>query len=215
LAARAYARTRLVARADDTVRTLRQRLARTAEDLREVGSGAVAADEAVQRVAGLLRLQLPPQPVKGLLRLAEFVDQLAQLQTVRPSWWDPARRQEARKAITRCSEEAGAAQALRLELMARLSPQAFAPESAVLAAEASPFRSFLARLWPRWWNLKARLAAWYTGPVPPAAGLLADMGRLAEYHRRADFCRQVQLQYAADMLLTPAGSPTGRVRWRR
>jgi very-short-patch-repair endonuclease len=203
----AEGRPRLVRHAGDTVRSQCPRLAAIDSSLRQLQQRAATVEQATRQVAELLRDSLPSQPVKSLRSLAKLADHVARLKPVRRSWWDPARRQELRGVIARCQEEARAAAEARAQLTARLSPQAFAPESAPRAAEGSRFRSFLARLLPRWWSLKGEIATWYTGEVPKTAALLDDLGKLAAYHRRLDFGRQVRQQYATDLILGADGEP--------
>jgi very-short-patch-repair endonuclease len=198
---------RLIRQAEDTVRSLRPRLASVSSSLRELLQRAAAVNQAAQQVEGLLGGSLPPQKVKALRSLAALADRIAQLKPVRRSWWDAGRRKELRAVIGRCQDEAQAAAEARAELAARLVPRAFAPESAGLAAEASRFRPFLTRLLPRWWSVKGQVAAWYTGEVPKTPALLDDLGKLAAYHRRLDYCRQVREQYAADLILGADGQP--------
>jgi very-short-patch-repair endonuclease len=198
---------RLVPRPGDTLRTLRQRLASLGPVLEELRRRAAAVEQAVQRIGELLQIPPPQRPVKELPRLAELATLIARMGPVRRSWWNAGRRKELHNFLARCQEEARAAQEVRSELVTRLSPRAFTPESGALAARASRFRSFLARLLPRWWSLKAEVVGWYTGEAPKTAALLADMGKLAAYHRRIDYCRQVREQYAGDLLAGGDGEP--------
>jgi very-short-patch-repair endonuclease len=191
----------------ETVRALRQRLGRVRKRLSELLPRAAAADQAAQRVVDLLQLQRSPLPVKQLRQLAQLADFIAGMNAVRPSWWQPARRQELQRAITQWQQEAHAAQDLRMELMTRLSPQAFSSENAPRAAVAARFGWLLMRLLPRWWSLKAQVTDWYLHQPPRTATLIDDMRRLAGYHRRLDYCRQVQEQYAAELVLDKDGQP--------
>src|SRR5262249_24369747 len=100
-----------------------------------------------------------------------------------------------------------AAQETRIELMVRLTPQAFAAENAQLVFRAAGFRSFFARLLPTWWSVKRQVGAWYVGGAPKTSDLLGDLSKLAIYHRRIDYCRQVQEQYAEDLLVDGEGQP--------
>jgi very-short-patch-repair endonuclease len=197
----------LLPRSGETVQTRRQRLAGVESCLQELHRRTAAAEAAARQVAAVLRVPFPLPPVKGLRRLAELADHIARMGPVRRPWWDAQRRQELRGVITRCREEMRAAQEARAELSARLSPQAFAPDGAGLAHQAGRFRWFLARLLPGWRSLRARAAAWYTGDVPTTAALLDDLTKLAAYHRRIDYCRQVREQYAAELLAGHDGEP--------
>jgi very-short-patch-repair endonuclease len=202
---------RLVPRPGDTVQSLRRRLAALATALRDARRLTESVDRAVERVGELLRMALPAQPVKGLARLADLATLVARTGPVRPSWWDAGRRKELQGVLARCQEEARAAREVRAELAPRLSPRAFAPESAAVAAQASRFRSFLARLLRvfGWWSLKGRVGGWYVEEPPKTRALLADLARLAGYHRRLDYCQQVQAQYADDL----AAGAAGEVAW--
>jgi hypothetical protein len=196
----------LVPQAGETVRALRRRLVVVAASLRELQRRASAADESGRRVMELLRAPFAA-PVKGLRRLAELAEHVARMRPVPRTWWDVGRRQELRGVITRCQEETRAAQDARAELATRLSPRAFRPESAGLAACGSRFRSWLTRLLPRWWSVKAQVTAWYAGDVPKTPALLEDLRKLAGYHRGIDYCRQVREQYAAELLVGADGEP--------
>jgi hypothetical protein len=202
-------RPRLLPHADNTVRALRQRLARLGKGLRDLQQQAGALEQATRTVVGLLQVPLSALAVKKLGRLAGLAGHVARMKPARRSWWNAARREELQGALTRCQEEAGAAQELRKELMGRLSPQAFAAESGRLAARARGFKSFLQRLLrlPRWLAFKSQVSGWYTQEPPSTAALLDDLGKLDGYHRRVEHCRQVQAQYAADLLADAEGQP--------
>jgi hypothetical protein len=205
LAAQLAKGSRHIPRVTDSVRTMPQRLAAAGQVLAELGRRAATVDRAAKAVQTLLGL--PTQPVKALRRLAELADHVARMGPVRRGWWDAARRKELQAVAQRCQEEPRAAQEARADLAARLSPRAFAPEAAPLVAEAIGYRSFFTRLFPRWWSVKARVAAWFPGKAPPTATLLDTLRELAEYHRRVDFCQQAQEQYEADLLTTAEGEP--------
>jgi very-short-patch-repair endonuclease len=116
-------------------------------------------------------------------------------------WWDAGRRKELLAAVARADTNDRAAQGARTELLARLAPVAFAPESSSVARDAvHAGRSFLSRLLPRWWRLKAQVAAWFA-PVPASgAALRADLAALAAYHQNADAARQVATAYSAELV---------------
>jgi very-short-patch-repair endonuclease len=207
LAAPADGGPRLIPRLGDTVRAQRPRLAAAGASLCELQRLATAADQASQRVEALLGARFPAQPVKALRKLAELTDLIARTKPVRRPWWDVGRRKELRGVIERWQAEARAAQDLRAELAVRLSPRAFAPESAGLAARANWFRSFIVRLLPQWWSVHAEVTGWYGGQAPQTAALMDDMAKLTSYHRRIDYCRQVREQYAAELVLGGDGEP--------
>jgi very-short-patch-repair endonuclease len=194
-------------RPGETLRALHQRLANAGTALRELHTRALAVDQSVRTVGGLLRISVSSSPVKALRSLAELADLVARMGPVRRSWWDAGRRKELRGVLARCREEGRAAKEVRSELAARLSPRAFAPESAGLVARALRYRSLLARLLPGWRSLKAEASGWYTGEPPKTTALLDDLGKVAGYHRRIDYCREVREQYAADLLVDGEGKP--------
>jgi very-short-patch-repair endonuclease len=198
---------RLVPRSGDTLKTVRQRLLPLAATLGELQRQATSLDQVSQGIGELLRTTLPSAPVKALRRVGELAELIAGLGPVRRSWWDAGRRRELQAVLARCLEETRAAQEARAELAPRLAPRAFAPESGQVALRASRFRSFLARLWPGWWSLRGKVAGWYVGEAPGTAGLLADLGKLAAYHRSTDYCRQIRQQYAADLKAGDDGEP--------
>ena len=73
------------------------------------------------------------------------------------SWADAAKRKELLSVVGTCAENARRMQAIRTELIARVSPVAFAPENAATVTRAAGYRSFFARLFPGWWSLKKQL----------------------------------------------------------
>jgi hypothetical protein len=198
---------RLVRREGETLQTLRRRLATLGPVLHALQGRALALDQAAQKISELLRTPISPIAVKTLPRLAELAGLVARIGPALQSWWDAGRRKELQGVIGRCQAEALAAQAARAELATRLSPRAFAPESAGLAVQGTRFRSFLMRLLPRWRSLKAEVAGWYPGDLPPTGALLDDLAKVAAYHRRMDYARQVRAQYAADLLAGSDGEP--------
>jgi very-short-patch-repair endonuclease len=199
---------RLIPWPGDTVKTLRRRLTAVGDLLLDLNRRTSAVDQAARRVGELLRVSIPPRPISALSRLTELADLVARVGPVLPSWWDAGRRKELLAVFDRCRGEAQAAREARVELSLRLTPRAFAPESAASAARAGWFRSFLARLLPRWWgSLKPQLSGWYIAGPPHAEALLDDMRKLSDYHRRTDYCRQVREQYSADLLTGAGGEP--------
>jgi very-short-patch-repair endonuclease len=196
-----------VLRPGDTVKSLLHRLPLLSDALGELRRRAEAVDQAVQRVGRLLGTSLPSPHLAAVTRLSEMVDLVTGLGPVRPSWWDAARRQELQGVVTRYQEEARRSGEARAELSRRLSPRAFARESAALAARASWYQSFLTRLLPTWWSVKAEVSGWYTGGAPGTAVLVDDMTRLAAYHRQNDYCREVREQYANDLWAHADGNP--------
>ncbi|QJW92721.1 DUF4011 domain-containing protein [Frigoriglobus tundricola] len=123
-------------------------------------------------------------------------------------WWDAVRRKELLAAVARAGELDRAAQAARTELIARLAPVAFAPESACVVRDAARAgRSFWSRLLPPWWALRKLVAAWYSGAAPSSAALRADVAALTAYHQNADAARQLAAAYAAEIVKDAAGAP--------
>jgi len=123
-------------------------------------------------------------------------------------WWDAGRRKELLAAVARAGELDRAAQATRTELIARLSPVAFASESSTVARSAAQAgRSFWSRLLPGWWALRKQVSAWYAGAAPSGAMLRADVAVLAAYHQNADAARQLGGAYATEIVKDAAGTP--------
>jgi very-short-patch-repair endonuclease len=197
----------LLARPGDTLHSLRERLASLGTLFGELQRRAAGVDEVVQRVGGLLRAPRLSTPLHGLARLVELAGFVAGMGPVRRSWWDAGRRRELLTVFTRSQEETDAAQKLRAELATRLSPRAFAPENAALGDRAGRLRWWMACLRPAWRSFKDEVSGWYAGQVPGASGVVDDLGKLASYHRRTDYCRQVEQQYAADLLVGDDGGP--------
>ena len=94
---------------------------------------------------------------------------------------------------------------IRFRLSDRLLPIAFSPENAGLASRCQAYRAGWKRLLPGWWRLKGELAILYGGRVPETPVLIEDMARLADYHRRIDYVRQVKHQYADRLLFDASG----------
>jgi hypothetical protein len=136
-----------------------------------------------------------------------MAEHMAKMKRIRRSWWKVGRRRELQKAISQCQEKALAVEELRLDLITKLSPQAFDEGNAALATEASRYGSFFARLLPRWWSLKRRVLSWFTQDVPSTAALLNVLRKLAKYHRCVDSCRRVLVQHTADLVLDADGEP--------
>lgn len=198
---------RLIARPGDSMRTLRARLAALADSLRELQDRAASVDQATQKVVEVLQMPLPAMPIKSLRRLAESAHLITHMGPVRRSWWDEGRRKELQGAILQYQEQARSAQELRTELVTRLTPLAFAAQSAGLAIHAGKFRWFMMRLLPQWWSLKAQLANWYIGEIPKTGLLLEDLRKLTNCHRKIAYCRQVREQYASDLATGADGEP--------
>jgi very-short-patch-repair endonuclease len=198
----------LILRLGETVKLLRERLTSLDASLRELHNLATSVGQAARRIGALLRLTLPAQPVMKLHNLAELANCIARMGPVPHSWWDAGRRQELLAVISRCQADDRTARAARSELAVRLAPRAFAPESAGLAIRASSFRSSLSRVLPQWWwSVKPAVSRWYVEDVPSTTALLEDMGTLATYHRRIDYCWQVREEYAADLAPDERGDP--------
>ena len=191
---------RLIPRPGDSLRMLRRRLAKLEGSLRELQVQAAAVGPLAKKIDEVLQMSLPALPIKKLRGLAELANLIARMGPVQRSWWDEGRRRELQDAINQYQEQARAAQEERAELARRLTPLAFAPQNANLAIRASGFGSFLARLLPQWWSLKAQVTGWYIGEIPKTSSLGEDLRKLASYHRRLAYCQQVREQYAADLL---------------
>jgi hypothetical protein len=192
----------------DTVKSLREHLPPLGASLRELHTLAVETARAAQRVGELLLLSEPAPPVALLRDLAELASGIARLGPVPRSWWDAERRQELLDVIARCQKENWTARETRRELTARLALRAFAVESASLAIRASCYRSRLARMLPWWWwSAKPTVGGWYAGNRPNTPAMLDDLGKLADYHQRIDYCRQVREAYAADLAMAARGEP--------
>jgi very-short-patch-repair endonuclease len=198
---------RLIPQTGDSLRTLRLRLAALGVSLRELQRHADSVDRTSQKIGEVLHMSFSALPIRKLRRLAELADLIARMGSVLRPWWDRGRRRELQGLIDQYWEQARAAQEVRTELATRLTPLAFAPQSANLVIHASGFRSFLARLLPQWWSLKAQVTGWYIGEVPKTRSLLEDLQKLASYHRRIAYCQQVREQYAADLLTGTDGEP--------
>jgi very-short-patch-repair endonuclease len=198
----------LVHEAGETMRSMGQRLEGIGTSIRDLSRAVGTVDRAAKRVGELLRISLPPLPVKSLRKLAALAEHVVRMKPVRRSWWDGGRRKELQTVVAKCQAEARDAQDTRAGLAGRLSPRAFARDSAMLAAEASRFRSFLARLRPRWWrSIRRQVAGWYMGETPRTPALLDDLAQVASYHRRLDYCDAVRAQYGADLLTGDDGEP--------
>lgn len=202
---------RLIPRSGDSLRTILPRLSALDASLRDLQRRTVGVDEATQRIVDELRTPLPPLPIKKLRGLVELVNLITRMELVRRSWWDAGRRKELQAALVQYQEQSRAAQELRAELSPRLTPLAFAALSASLAIHASGFRSFLLRLLPQWWSLKAQVTGWYVAEIPKTGSLMKDLAKLASYHRKIAYCQQIREQYAADLLPNAEGEPD----WQR
>ncbi len=190
-----------------TLREQSQRVSRTLEQVCELRQQASKLDEATRELIAALGVTIRPPATRELRKFAELGEFVAGCPPLRRSWWDRARRQELQAVLARVVEEEQAATTLRVTLVGRLAPRAFAPESAPLAREAVRYRGWFARLWPRWRAIRGQLREWYSGEAPGTAALLADAQALVDYHRRTDFVRQVREQYAADVVIGADGRP--------
>jgi len=167
-----------------------------------------ALTDTFQLLASALRLPGTSHPVAQARKVAEVAVEVADGPPVAASWWEPTRRAELQSVVARAAEDDAAAGALRARLVATFAPAAFAPDAAATVRDAAgSIGSFWRRLFPGWGTLRQQVADWYVGAVPDRARMAADLNELAEYHRRADHVRQVEVGYAADLVPGPAGRP--------
>jgi hypothetical protein len=200
-------RSRLTETPNQTLRERLKLLRQATAVLRQSGESAAQLDRAVRELLAALQVPLKPPEARQLRRLADEALFVARMGSVPRAWWHRARRDELRQIVARAAEEEQAGRAQRAVLVTRLAPVALAGESAPLAREASRYRTFWARLWPRWRSLKGQLAGWYVHGLPETAVLLGDLRELATYHQRADFLRQVKDQYTAELMNGEDGVP--------
>jgi very-short-patch-repair endonuclease len=203
---------RLVHKVGDTLRTRYQRVVAVGKSLEEVRGTVNAVDGASKRVVELLSLSPPSLSVRALAHRTAVAKHVALMKPVRRSWWDAERRKELQAIATKCQAEARAAQETRAALAGRLSPRAFAGDSAALAAESGRFPSSLAWLLPwnrpwRWLPVKRQVSTWYVGETPKTAILMQDLAQVASYHRRTDYCAAVREQYGMDVMTSENGEP--------
>jgi very-short-patch-repair endonuclease len=198
-----FGRSRLLAR--------RASVSELAAKLREVNilHRAVAekcrvAQDAAQRAIADSGLSLEVPSTRTLPVFADQLERLSAIGSVLAGWRDPARRKELLAVLGRAVDEVKAATGIRTELAARLAPAAFAPESSTLAKRAVGFRSLFWRLllFGGWRSLREKVAEWYPRGLPPTPELLADLGKLAEYHKLASSLGQIAAAYPADVVIT-------------
>jgi len=186
---------------------------RRVDSLRSLGAKLAAVSPVLDRLAdafgrllSALRISGREVTVAQVRKYAEVAARLAEAEPVRPAWWDAGRRAEVRGVASKAIEDEAAAQGLRVRLAVTFAPAAFAPDAGPVVGDALHHGgSFWRRLFSRWGDLRRGVTAWYAGPTPGRGGLLADLGALAEFHRRAGYARQVEAGYAADLVMTPAG----------
>ena len=189
---------RLLPRQGETVRGLAGRLEVVAASLRELQSRAVAAEQIERRLDELVRAEVTPA-VGDLPRLAEWAKCLAALPPVRRSWWNASRRKELESVLTRCQRSAAV-------------PRRSAPNwPGASRSRPSPPRvrrwrngpASSGRSWAGYSEAGGRSSRRYpagTAGLPQTATLLDDMDKLADYHRREEYLRQVTRQYVADLM---------------
>ncbi|MBM3980313.1 MAG: DUF4011 domain-containing protein, partial [Planctomycetes bacterium] len=186
-----------------SVLALRARLSAVkqgATDVRALEARASALDGAARAAAGALGLPQVPE-LGRLAEVARLCAVIARTGSGPRGWWDAGRRKELLAAVTRADAHDRAAQAARTDLLARLAPAAFAPESSAVARDAAHAgRSFLSRLLPRWWRLKAQVTVWFAVAPASGAAIRADLVALAAYHQNADAARQIATAYSAEVL---------------
>jgi len=201
----------LVLATGDTLRLMCQRLKNVGMSMRELRNTVEAADKAAKRVGELLRVPLPPQPIKSLNLLVAIAAHVARMKPVRRSWWDAGRRKELQTVVAKCQKEARATQDTRALLAGRLSPKAFARDNAGLAAEACRFSSTWWWLpwnlpW-RWFRIKSQVSKWYMGEPTTTRVRMEDLAQVDGYHRSLEYCDAVRTQYGPDLLSSDDGEP--------
>jgi very-short-patch-repair endonuclease len=191
----------------ESVRELGPLLRQLEEKLTALAARARAAQDAARAALQSAKLNVPVPPTADLAALADRLDAVTALGTYPQSWWEPARRKELLAAVGQAAADAATAQKLRAGLAGRVSPAAFDPEHATFVLHAAGFRSLFWRLllFPGWRSAKAKLAAFYPRGLPPTAELLADLGKLAEYHTLTGAVRNVAAAYPRDLVAADGG----------
>jgi hypothetical protein len=168
--------------------TSRVRLAtlnRIEASLRSLAQTASELHNTARIVAGMLQINRTPTADR-LPELAEVATLIADGPPIPLDWRDAEERAELLEAFTLAAAEEKTVNAGRGELAARFQDEALAPESLMFVVEANEqSKSFVARLFPRWWRIKRQILAWYHSGRPGRAGLSADLKELELFHRRA------------------------------
>ena len=139
--------------------------------------------EAFQRLLSTLQISAQNVPPGKALNYARVAGKLAVGKPVTKTWWDAGRRSELIALAERASKHQAAANALRNELIARLSPAAFTPEAGPLVREALNLGRSVWRFikFLHWGNLLRKILAWY--PIrPDRETLFADLINLDKFH---------------------------------
>jgi hypothetical protein len=187
-----------------SVRQLAVKLQDAQERLTALATRANAAHDAARHAIETTRLSIPVPPTSELAARADQLEAVTAIGAFPKGWWEPARRKELLGAVGRAVEDLIRAQNLRADLAARLSPAAFAPESAAFVQGTLRFQSLFWRLllFFGWRSVKEKVKEWYPGGLPPTTGLLADLAKLAEFHKLTGHVRQVAAAYPGDLVLT-------------
>jgi very-short-patch-repair endonuclease len=198
------------ARLADAGLSARERLAalgRVEEKLRALSRVAGDVEPAARTAAGLLQTSGTPG-ADQMLDLAGVAAEIGDGPPIPPRWWEARRRADLLEALARGEEEERLAQAQLPALLAKLDPEALAPQSLATVMEAERRGgSFWQRLLPRWWKLKKKVAGWYVTAPPSSSALRADVAELATYHRRVVAVRQIAAQYSTELSTVAKGEP--------
>lgn len=181
-------------------------LERVAKSLGILGEQMREAEAIAAQVRDALRVSRVG--VSQLAELAVVAVRLAGLPPLPVSWWDASLRAELLAAVGRAAEDVRTAQADRTRLAAKLSPVAFARESAVAVSEAATAAASTWSVlpWSAWKKTRATVAAWYSTPSDDAV-MRNDLEQLGAYHRRIEAAEQVAAAYHADLLVAASGAP--------
>jgi very-short-patch-repair endonuclease len=184
-----------------------QALNRHLDRLRRVLGAVEPLEPALQRIRGLVQVSLRSPEIRKVARFLDVMERIASQGQVRPSWWDPIKRQELIVVCRRACDGRQRAKEIQANLLERLSPEALENKNVALALDAGRYSSPWRWLWPGWWSLRKRVAAWYVQGLPSSGVLSEDLRLLAEYHQLVRFLTQAKRKYIGDYLTNESKRP--------
>lgn len=142
-------------------------------------------------------------------KVQELLGLVGKVSPIRRSWLDPQRRMEIQRVIDRCKEESAKNSECRFKLIDRFFPLAFESKSFEIVKNSLSFLPFWKRFFPGWRKTRQQATAFYSAPTPKDKDLLKDMLELKEYHQRLLYLKQMENEYASELLL----NEDGKIDW--
>ena len=186
-----------VTTAADLGLTDRASLNNSLQVVREAANHLQGVSASTAEVAEVLGVAEPTMPSVGSIEsLQEALRQVELSELLYGAWRDASVRDRLRRACDDAAGDLADAASVRETLEGRLSHRAFRESAADVAARGVVYRSKLKQWFGGFGKFRVEVSELYSGDVPAAADVAADMASLQKYLRRVRDTREVAEEFS-------------------